>query len=70
MLSRGLECFPEVWNTFNRVGIPLHRLGIPSSGLECSLQGWNAIPMVGMLSGGLEYIQQSWNTFVQTWNSF
>jgi hypothetical protein len=57
MLSRGLEYFREIWNTFveswnafDRVGIPLYR--------------------VGMLSRGLEYFLQRWNTFVQSWNAF
>jgi hypothetical protein len=45
--------------------------------LECLLEGWNAfdrvgIPLytVGMLSRGLEYFRQSWNSFVQRWNAF
>jgi hypothetical protein len=44
---------------------------MPSTGLECCLQGWNdfdsvGIPLyrVGMLSRWLECIQQSWNSFV------
>jgi hypothetical protein len=42
MLSRGLECFLEAWNAFDRVGIPLYRAGITlyivemlSTVLEC-----------------------------------
>jgi hypothetical protein len=48
MLSRGLECFRRSWNTsvhgcnaFDRVGIPLYRVGILSRGLECFLEGWH-----------------------------
>jgi hypothetical protein len=35
MLSRGLECFRQGWNAFDRVGML-------SRGLECFLEGWNA----------------------------
>jgi hypothetical protein len=49
MLSRGLECFLEVWNTFDSVEIHLYRVGMLSArleylgiGLEYFLQGWNA----------------------------
>jgi ABC-type glycerol-3-phosphate transport system permease component len=42
MLSRGLECFLEGWNAFDRVGIPLCRVEMLSIGLECFLEGWNA----------------------------
>jgi hypothetical protein len=56
MLSRGLECFRQSWNTFvqcwdafDRVGIPLYRVAKLSTeleylctGLECFLVGWNA----------------------------
>jgi hypothetical protein len=72
MLSTGLECFLEVWNAFDRVGIPLCRVGILSTeleyvctGLECFLGCWNAFDRVGMLSRSLECLRQSWNTFVQ-----
>jgi hypothetical protein len=48
-LCTGLECFPECWNTFDRVGIPLYKVGVHSTELEylcteleCFLQGWNA----------------------------
>jgi hypothetical protein len=34
MLFRGLECFLECWNAFDRVGIPLYRVGMLSRGLE------------------------------------
>jgi hypothetical protein len=75
MLSTELEylctvlgCFRQSWNTFvqgckafDRVGIPLYRVGMVSSRLECFLEGWNAfdtvgIPLnsVGMLSRWLE----------------
>jgi hypothetical protein len=76
-LFTGLECFLQCWNAFDRVGIPLCRVGMLSTGLECLLEGWNAfdrvgIPLyrVGMLSRGLEYFLQRWNTFVQSWNAF
>jgi hypothetical protein len=56
MLSRGLECFRQSWNTivqcwdaFDRVGIPLYRVAKLSTeleylctGLEWFLVGWNA----------------------------
>jgi hypothetical protein len=77
MLSRGLECFLEGWNAFERVGIPLYRVAMLSTeleylctGLECLLEGWNAFFKVGMLSSGLEFFRQSWNNFVQRWNAF
>jgi hypothetical protein len=57
MLSTGLECFRQSWNSFvqgcndfDSVGIHLYR--------------------VGMLSRGLECFRQIWNTFVQSWNAF
>jgi hypothetical protein len=57
MHSRGLECFLECWNAFERVGIPLYRvaklsteLEYLSTGLEWFLVGWNAFYRVGMLS--------------------
>jgi hypothetical protein len=79
MLSRVLECFLERWNTFDRVGIPLYRVGMLSTSfeylcteLECLrqvlnifVQSWNAFDRVGMLSTELECVRQSWNTFVQ-----
>jgi hypothetical protein len=44
MLSRVLECFRKSWNTFvqgckafDRVAIPLYRVGMVSSRLECFL---------------------------------
>jgi hypothetical protein len=60
-LCTGLECFLEGWNAFDRVGIPLDRVGILNAWLECFLEGWNAFDRVGiplyrveMLSRGLE----------------
>jgi hypothetical protein len=77
MLSRGLECFRRSWNTsvhgcnaFDRVGIPLYRVGILSRGLECFLEGWHTFLGVGMHSRVLGCFRQSWNTFVQRWNAF
>jgi hypothetical protein len=61
MLSRGLECFRQSWNTFvqgwnafDRVGIPLYRFEMLSRVFECFLPCWNAFHMVGMLSTELE----------------
>jgi hypothetical protein len=58
-----LECFREGWNAFDRVGIPLYRVGMLSTGLECFRQSgdtfvhsWNAFHTVGMLSTELEYL--------------
>jgi hypothetical protein len=42
MLSRGLECFLEGWNAFNRVVISLYRVGMLSRGLQCFRQSWNS----------------------------
>jgi hypothetical protein len=49
MLSRGLEFFLEGWDAFDRVGIPLYRVGTLSTELEylctelkCFLEAWNA----------------------------
>jgi hypothetical protein len=33
-LCRELECFPEGWNAFDRVGIALYMAGMLSTGLE------------------------------------
>jgi hypothetical protein len=72
MLSRGLECIRECWNSFHRVRIPLYSVGMLSSDLECSLQCWNAfyrdgIPLyrVGMLSTDLEYLCKELECFLQ-----
>jgi hypothetical protein len=72
MHSRGLECFLEGWNAFERVGIPLYRIAKLSkeleylcTGFECFLEGWNAFYGVGMLSREFECFRQSWNTLVQ-----
>jgi hypothetical protein len=40
-LCKELECFLEGENAFDRVGIPLYRVGMPSTGLECFRQSWN-----------------------------
>jgi hypothetical protein len=49
MLSRGLEFFGKGWNTFvqgchafDRVGIPLYKVGMLSRLLECFLEDWHA----------------------------
>jgi hypothetical protein len=71
VLSTGLERFLQGKNGFDRVGIPLYRVGMisteleyPCTGLECFLQGWNGfyrigIPLyrVGMLSTVLEFFR-------------
>jgi hypothetical protein len=43
------ECFLEGWHAFDRVGIPLYRVGMLSTGLECFrlsgntfVHSWNA----------------------------
>jgi hypothetical protein len=41
MLSRGLECFLEGWNAFDKVGITLYSVGMLSRVLACSRQSWN-----------------------------
>jgi hypothetical protein len=41
-LCTALECFLDGWNAFDRVGIPLYRVGMLSKGLECFLKVWNA----------------------------
>jgi hypothetical protein len=48
-LCTGLECFVQGWNAFDRVGIPLYRIGMLSTELEdlctwlkCFPEGWNA----------------------------
>jgi hypothetical protein len=76
-LRAWLECFLQCWNAFDRVGIPLYRVGMISSGWEYFLEVWNTfdsdgIPLyrVGMLSTVLECFRQCWNTFVQSWNTF
>jgi hypothetical protein len=50
-----LECFLQGGNAFHRVGIPLYRVGMLSTGLEylctgweCFLEGWNAFDRVGI----------------------
>jgi hypothetical protein len=41
MLSIGLEVFLECCNAFDRMGIPLYRVGLLSVGLEYFLECWN-----------------------------
>jgi hypothetical protein len=41
MLSKGLKCFIDGWNAFDRVGIRLYRVGMFSRGLECFRHSWN-----------------------------
>jgi hypothetical protein len=42
MIFTGMECFLEGWNPFERVGIPLYRVEMPSRVFECIPEGWNA----------------------------
>jgi hypothetical protein len=63
MLSRGLECFLEGWNAFDRVGMLSTELEYLCTESECYVQGWNSfyrvgihLCIVGMLSTGLEYL--------------
>jgi hypothetical protein len=90
MLSTGLEylCtelegFLQCWYAFDRVGIPLYRVGMLSTGLVCFLQGCYAFYRVGMLSTGLVCFLQGWYAFyrvgmlstvlvcfLQGWNAF
>jgi ABC-type glycerol-3-phosphate transport system permease component len=43
MLSSRLECILEGWIAFDRVGIPLCRVGMLSTMLECFRQSWNTL---------------------------
>jgi hypothetical protein len=63
MHSTRLESIRHGWNAFDRVGIPLYRVGMLSRGLESFrqcwytfVQSWNASYRVGMLSTVLVYI--------------
>jgi hypothetical protein len=40
-LCTGLECFLKGCNAFDRVAIPLCRVGVLSTGLEFFRQSWN-----------------------------
>jgi hypothetical protein len=53
MLSTGLECFLQSWNTFVQ-GWNSFVQGW--KGLECFLEGWNTFDRVGILSTELEYL--------------
>jgi hypothetical protein len=68
MLSRGLKCIRQSWNSFVQDWNAFYRVGTLSTvlvylctELECFLEGWNAIDRVGialyrvgMLSAGLK----------------
>jgi hypothetical protein len=41
-LCTELECFLEGWNSFDRVGITLYRIGMLSRKLVCFRQSWNS----------------------------
>jgi hypothetical protein len=43
-----LKCPLQGGNAFERVGIPLYRVGMLSTGLECCLQDWIAIDRFGI----------------------
>jgi hypothetical protein len=84
MLSTELEyhcavfgCFRQSWNTFvqgckafDRVGIPLYRVGMVSSRLECILEVWNALYRVAKRSTELEYLCTGLEWFLVGWNAF
>jgi hypothetical protein len=64
-LCTELQCFLESWKAFDRVGIPLYRVGMLPKGLEYFRQCWNAFDSVGiplyraaMLTTGLECFRQ------------
>jgi hypothetical protein len=42
-LCTRLKCFPEDWNAFDRVGVPLYSVGMLSTVLECFRQSWNTV---------------------------
>jgi hypothetical protein len=77
MLSTGMEFLLQGWYALHRVGIPLYRDGLLSTGLECFgqscntfMQGGNALDRVGIplcrvgtLSRTLECSRRSWNAF-------
>jgi hypothetical protein len=71
-LCTQLECFLEGWNAFDRLGIPVYRVGMLSGGLKCIrqswnsfVQGWNAFYRVGMLSTVLVYICTELECFLE-----
>jgi hypothetical protein len=41
-LCTELECFREGRIAFDRVGMPLYRVGMRSTGLECFRQSWKS----------------------------
>jgi hypothetical protein len=72
MLSRGLECFGQSWDTFVRSKNAFYRAGVLSTGLECFrhswntfVQSWNAFYKVGKLSTDLEDICTRLKCFLQ-----
>jgi hypothetical protein len=56
-LCTELECYVQCWHAFDRVGIPLYRVGNLRTELDCFVHSWNTFV-------------QSWNTFVRSWNTF
>jgi hypothetical protein len=64
MLSRGLQCFLDGWNAFDRVGIPWYRVGMLSSGLEYFLQRWNTFVQSWNVSIELEYLCAGLKCFI------
>jgi hypothetical protein len=91
MLSTDLEylctvlvCFLGGWNAFDRVGIPLYRVGMISSGLECFrgdleylctglvcfLGGWNAFDRSGIPLYRIGMISTGLECFLECWNAF
>jgi hypothetical protein len=47
MISTGLECFRQSWNTFVQSQIVMYRVGMLSTGFECLPECWNALDRVG-----------------------
>jgi hypothetical protein len=41
-LCTELECFLQGGNAFYRIGIPLYRAGMLSTGLQCFGRSWNS----------------------------
>jgi hypothetical protein len=83
MLSRGLECFRQIWytfvqgwNDFCRVGILSTGLKYPCTeseylctGLKCVLQGWNAFDRVGIPLYTVEMLSRGLECFLEGWNA-
>jgi hypothetical protein len=76
-LCTELECCLQCWNAFDRVGIPLYRVGMPSRGWECFQQGWNtfvqswnAFDRVEIPLDRVAMLSRGWGCFLKVWNGF